>query len=138
MKEYTFQTIKEGTKETFEVKITKDLIKKFRDLSGDFNPLHIDPEYAKETKFKKNVVYGYLVQLYLSKLAGMYLPGKYSLILSTEIKNKNPCFENDVLKFEGIVNSKITFGNIIIVNINATNQENKIIIEGSMKIQVLK
>ena len=43
------------------MKITKAMVKTFADLSGDHNLIHIDENYAKETKFKKCIAHGTLI-----------------------------------------------------------------------------
>ena len=138
MNEYTYEEIKTGLEESFEKKITKEDILKFSEITGDKNPLHLDEEYAKTTPFKKNIVYGMFPVSLFSTLAGMYLPGRYSLILSSESYIKKPCFEGDILKISGKVDKKIDAGKLIILKIEIKNQENEKIIEGKMIVQVLK
>ena len=47
MKEYRFEEISLGLSESFEVEITREMMDKFQDISGDVNPLHNDTEFAK-------------------------------------------------------------------------------------------
>ena len=138
MNEYIFEEINCGHEESFNVKISQEDILNFSNISGDKNPLHLDDNYSKKTKFKRPVVYGMLVQSYVSTLAGMYLPGKYSLILSTNLNNKKPCYVNDEIVVCGKVKSKLTFGNILVLDIKMTNQNNEVVVSGDMKVQVLK
>ena len=44
MKEYRFEEISLGLSESFEVEITREMMDKFQDISGDVNPLHSDTE----------------------------------------------------------------------------------------------
>lgn len=74
MKSYKYKEIEIGTEEIFEKQVTKEDTLQFSKLTGDKNPLHLDEEYASETKFKRPVVYGLLLSSFLSNLAGMYLP----------------------------------------------------------------
>jgi 3-hydroxybutyryl-CoA dehydratase len=138
MKEYTYNDLKIGMKESFLKKITKEDIINFSNMTGDKNPLHLDEEFAKTTSYKRPVVFGLLVNSYLSTLAGMYLPGKYSLILSVESKFKKPCFIDDELTIHGEVERKVDGLNLIFVNTKITNQSNETIQEGKMCIKVMK
>jgi len=73
----------------------------FRVITGDDNPLHRDDEFAREIgggKFRSHASFGMLTASLYSTIAGMYLPGKYSLIHSfDEISFLKPVFAGDVL-----------------------------------------
>lgn len=95
--------IKIGSRAVFKVRITKTLIDAFADLVGDHNPLHTDLEYAKRASFRERVAHGMLVSSFFSRLIGMNLPGKNSLIISQEIKYIKPVFSGDELEIIGVV-----------------------------------
>lgn len=38
--------------------VTQEMINRWAEVSGDFNPLHVDPEYGKTTFFKTNIAHG--------------------------------------------------------------------------------
>ena len=44
---YCFKDLKEGMMASFDVVITQDMLLDFAKLSGDYNPLHLDSEFAK-------------------------------------------------------------------------------------------
>lgn len=69
----------------------KDVIT-FAELSGDKNPIHLDPEYASNTIFKKPVIHGILGISVFSKIMGMTFPGEGTIILKQEITFKRPMF----------------------------------------------
>ena len=58
--QYKFDEIKIGLEYKFTEKITESRLDGFASLSGDYNPLHMDDDYAKTTKFKKRVCHGVL------------------------------------------------------------------------------
>ena len=92
-----------GQEESFVTKITTQKEDDFRKITGDNNPLHIDDNFAKERgKFSSHISFGMLSAAYLSTLAGMYLPGKYSLIHSIDnISFRNPVYAGDTLTVTG-------------------------------------
>lgn len=92
MNQYTFDQIELGMKVSFLYEITKEKMEQFLSISGDENPLHANLEYAKEQGHDEVVVYGMLSSAILSTLAGMYLPGKHSLIHCVEIHFLKPVF----------------------------------------------
>lgn len=94
MNEYRYTDIEIGAVESFKKVITVEDENNFRRITGDNNPLHSDDEFAVETsagKYESHVAFGMLTASLLSTLAGVYLPGKYSLIHSIDnISFKNP------------------------------------------------
>ena len=136
MNEYTFDEIKTGFTESFLVKITEEKMAAFEGITGDTNPLHKDSNYAKEKGYRDRVVYGMLTTSLISTLAGVYLPGKYSLISQESMMFKNPVIVGDTLKVKGTVierNEKFKF---ITLKVEITNQNNEIVVFGKMDVGV--
>lgn len=106
MNEYKFENFQIGTAASFEVVATEKMMTEFGILSGDYNPMHINEEYAQKQGFDSKIVYGMLTSSFYSKLVGMYLPGKYCLLQGIEVIFKKPVYINDTLKVEGIVAEK--------------------------------
>jgi len=86
---YTFKELFVGQKVNFLKKIDEALVKDFAKLSGDFNPLHMNEEYASTTSFGRRVCHGMLLASFFSQLIGMYLPGKNSLYFSQTLNFRN-------------------------------------------------
>jgi acyl dehydratase len=71
----------------------------FAKLSGDFNPIHIDPEYAKSKGFKAPVVYGLLLATQMSRLIGQELPDNNAMLIGIQMDFISPCYPDDKLIF---------------------------------------
>ena len=69
-------------------------VKAFALLSEDDNPLHLDPEYAAGTSFKKPVVHGVLLLGMFSRIFGNVYPGKGSIYLSQTAEFLRPAYLN--------------------------------------------
>lgn len=142
MNEYTFAEISPGMKASFGKEITLEMENGFREISGDDNPLHRDDEFAREAgggKFPGHAVFGMLTASFYSTMAGMYLPGKYSLIHSfDEISFLKPVFVGDKLTITGEVTGKEETLNLIHLKVTIRNQNNKLVSRARMKILVLK
>ncbi|MFC1559166.1 MaoC family dehydratase [Gemmatimonadota bacterium] len=67
-------------------------ILKFSELSEDYNPIHLDPQYAKESVFGRQIVHGMLVASLFSGLLGERLPGKGTIYLGQTITFLKPVF----------------------------------------------
>lgn len=136
--EYQFDQIKLGLKKEFTIKITESLIADFAKISGDYNPLHMDENYAKSTTFKKRVCHGMLLAAFFSRLVGMYLPGKHALYFSQSLNFQNPCFVNDVITIEGEVIDKSEATRLITIKTSIYNQERTCLLDGVAKVVVRK
>ncbi|MGN0366672.1 MAG: MaoC/PaaZ C-terminal domain-containing protein [Suilimivivens sp.] len=139
MNHYSYKDIYVGQEEKFCVEITEDSMAAFCKLSGDENPLHVDSDYAKSKGYQGKVVYGMLMASYLSTLAGMYIPGKYSLIHSVEIKFHKPVYvENgDRLLIRGKVVDKNDLFRLLIVKVTIENGQGVKVCKGKMQIGVI-
>tara|TARA_B100001750_G_scaffold217535_1_gene202958 strand:+ start:86 stop:517 length:432 start_codon:yes stop_codon:yes gene_type:complete len=128
--EYTFDEIKIGLKKEFQIKITESLVKDFAKMSGDFSPIHMNENYAKGTFFKKRIVHGMLLSSLLSRIQGMYLPGKHALYFSQSLNFRNPCFIDDTVTVSGTVIAKSESTKILKIESIIKNQDSKIIVSG--------
>ena len=79
----------------YQVSITDQNRIDFAELSGDFNPLHVDPEYALLTEYGECILHGAFSSCLFSRLAGMYMPGQKCLLTDMKMKFispiKTPC-----------------------------------------------
>ena len=132
--EYFFDEINVGMKKQFNKIISESMVNDFAKLSGDYNPLHVNEEYARQTNFKKRVCHGMLLTSFFSRLIGMYLPGKQALLFSQSLNFVNPCFIDDKITIYGEIISKNESTKKITVNTNITNQEKKKIVHGEIRV----
>jgi acyl dehydratase len=130
-----FADIKEGATYQFTKKITRDCVLKFADLTGDFNPLHVDEEFGKKSQFQKNIVHGMLAGSLFSTLVGMNCPGKRSLYLSQTLNFKAPLFYDDIVTVKGTVIAKNEAVRIITLK-TEIEKEGKVCINGEAKVIV--
>lgn len=103
MNEYRFADISLGLGHSFQVTVTQKMMEAFMDISGDCNPLHTDPVFAKSYGYSARVVYGMLTASFYSTLVGMHLPGKYALFQGADISFTAPVFLGDTLTVSGEV-----------------------------------
>ena len=136
MNTYTYDQIEIGHKESFTVTVTEEDMNKFREITGDVNPLHKDPEYAKSHGHPDRVVFGMLTASYLSTLAGVYLPGERSLIHSVDIKLEGAVYPGDELTIEGTVTEKNDTFQLIMVKVLIRNKTGKKVCKAKMQIGI--
>ena len=136
LSEYTFDEIEIGFAKEFHVIITEQLVNDFAKISGDYSPIHMDEEYAKSTTFEKRVVHGMLLASFLSRVDGMYLPGKHALYFSQTIEFHNPCFIDDKVTVFSKVIDKSDSTKILKIKSKITNQDDKILLFGTGRVIV--
>jgi len=112
------------------------MVNDFAKLSGDYNPLHVNEEYARKTNFKKRVCHGMLLSSFFSRLIGMYLPGKHALLFSQSLNFVNPCFIDDKIIVEGEIIDKSEGIKMITINTNITNHQKKKIVYGKIRVLI--
>ncbi len=88
----SFSEIQIGDKASFSKTITETDVYLFAGISGDFNPLHVDEEYAKTTDFGTRIAHGGLAASLLAPVLGMKLPGLGTVALETTTKFRKPVF----------------------------------------------
>jgi acyl dehydratase len=135
-KKYVFNDIMIGQREEFTIRITAEVIENFAKLSGDYNPLHMDDDYAKMTKFGKRVSHGMLLSSFFSRLIGMYLPGENALYFSQSLDFQQPCIVDDEIKVIGEVIDKSPATKMITVKTTIYNQSNDCLVNGVAKVLV--
>lgn len=139
MNNFTFEEIKLNQEISFNYEINEEKMQKFREITGDENPLHCNLEYAKSIGYNEKVVYGMLSASILSTLAGMYMPGKKSLIHEVEIKFIKPVFLskmplNIIAK---VINKDERFKQITLKYTIEDNTKEKVV-RGTMKVGFTK
>ena len=72
--------------------ITEDDQLAFANVSGDFNPLHLDADFARARGFSGAVVYGAMIVARISQIVGMELPGSSGIWSSLKIDFRSPLY----------------------------------------------
>ena len=109
--------------------ITKSDVETMAELSGDKNPLHLDEEYAKKTRFGKCIAHGIWPSALISAVLGMDLPGPGTIYLSQFVKFLRPCYIGDTITAIVTIN-EIMPKNQIKLQTNVINQNRKELVIG--------
>ncbi len=134
----TFDQIPADYTASFTRTIAQADVDTFSALTGDTNSLHLDATYAASTKFGKPVSFGLLTQSFLSTLAGMYIPGKFSIILNVTSNFREPVFVGDTLTISGSITQKQAATKTLLLKTTITNQKGSVVLSGTMLVGVLQ
>ncbi len=91
------EQIKVGMQVSYSQTVTDADIKAFAGVSGDRNPVHLDEEYAKNSKYKKRIAHGLMTASYFSALFGTKIPGEGCVYTSQSLNFKRPIYINDTV-----------------------------------------
>lgn len=134
----SFEEIQEGYEQSFQHLVTVDEVDSFARLTGDYNPVHIDPDYAKLTNFGKRVVHGMLTSSFISTIIGMRIPGPGSLWLSQTINFVNPTYIGDIIEIKAVVIRISKSTRTVTLSISITNQNGLKLVEGESVVRMLE
>lgn len=132
-----FDLVQEGDQQSLIKQISATDISRFVELTGDDNPLHVDPSYASGTSFKEIVVHGMLGASFISTVIGTKLPGPGALWVSQSIEFCLPVRLGDTLTVTCTVLRKHLRERILELDTRIENQHGQVVLSGKGKVKLL-
>ena len=130
VRDIPFAEIQLGEKASMAKTITESDINAFAGVTGDFNPVHINAEFAKTTMFKDRIAHGMLSAGFISAVIGTALPGSNTIYLGPELQFKAPVKIGDTVTATVEVLEKIEGKNRLILHTTVTNQNGVLVTDG--------
>jgi len=136
------EDLKIGDRAKITWTVTKQDIASFANLSGDFNPLHTDTNYAISKGYRGSGVHGLLLGSKLSSLVGMKLPGRRCLLIDQTLAYPNAAYAGDRLNLSAsIINLhlelRIVELKVSITKIDANAKTGNTVARGKMTCKIL-
>lgn len=125
-----FVDIKVGDKASMSKTVSEYDVYTFAGLTGDFNPVHVNAEFAKTSMFKERIAHGMLSAGFISAVLGTTLPGANTIYLGQELAFKAAVKIGDTVTATVEVIEKIEAKNRLILKTVVTNQHGTIVIDG--------
>lgn len=97
----------------YTYKVTPDVYYSFQRCSNDYNPLHTDKAFAERKGFEGCVMYGNILNAFISHFVGMLLPNREVMIQSQDINFHKPVYLNDEILLEAGIDTVSEAVNII-------------------------
>jgi 3-hydroxybutyryl-CoA dehydratase len=130
-------TLKIGDKFSTTKQITDEIVRGFAELSGDFNPIHLDEEFARNTQFGRRIAHGMISGALISAVLGNEFKGLKIVYLSQTMKFTAPVFIDDTVTATATVTNIREDKQIITLETICTNQAEKIVVKGESMIMIL-
>jgi acyl dehydratase len=119
-----------GQRATRQLTLTMEHVRKYSEISGDYNPLHFDEAFARGTPFGRLVVQGGLTTGLLHALVAMDLPGPGSVFMSQNWKFTAPVFIGDTITASAEVLSVHATKPVCQLAVRVTRQDGVSVLEG--------
>ena len=119
-----------GERATFTKTVTEADVTTFAGLIGDFNPLHVDAEYARKSRFGRRVAHGMFTGGLISAVLGNKLPGPGSIYLNQQIEFLAPVYIGDTITAVAEITSWRPEKRIITLKTDAYNQDEAQVVTG--------
>lgn len=133
-----FDAIKVGDARTLVREIGEADVRRFVEMTGDDNPLHVDQAFAEATSFRDVVVHGMLGASFISTVIGTQLPGPGALWVSQSLEFLSPVRLGDTLTVSCVVTAKHPRERLLELDTTIVNQAGQKVLAGSGKVKVLE
>ncbi len=121
---------KAGQRASISKTITEADVYGFAGITGDFNPLHVDAEYAHRSRFGERIAHGMLTAGLVSTVLGMRLPGPGAVYLSQSLKFLKPVKFGDTVTAAAEVAAYRQDKRVLTLRTSCTNQDGETVAEG--------
>lgn len=117
--------------------ITDALIRQFAEVSGDYNPIHLDEEFAARTRFGRRIAHGALSGAFISAVLGHEFAERKIVYLSQTLKFTAPAFLGDTITATATVTRIREDRGIVILDTVCTNQHGETTVHGEAAVMIL-
>ncbi len=132
---YYFEELEVGDSAVFAKTVTEADIAAFAGVSGDFNPVHVNEEFAKTTMFKGRIAHGMLSAAFISTVFGMKMPGPGCIYVSQLLKFKAPVKIGDTVVAKVEVTGKVPEKKFVTFKTTCTVAD-KVVVDGEATLMV--
>lgn len=123
-------TLQVGQQAKISTCFSEEDVKKFAALSKDFNPVHLDADFAAQTPFGKQIVHGALVSSLFSGLLGQELPGEGTIYLGQNTKFRKPVFIGQTITASVEISSIRADKPIVTLKTEVRDEAGKLLVSG--------
>lgn len=118
--------------------VTDELVHRFAEVSGDYNPIHLDEEFAKTTRFGRRIAHGMLSGAFISAVLGNEFKDMKIVYLSQTMKFTAPVFLGDTVTATATITAIREDKNIVTLETVCTNQNGDILVKGESAVMIMR
>lgn len=130
----TFDEIRIGDSASLTRTLRPEDIQMFAIISGDMNPTHVDPEYARSSQFREVVGHGMWGAMLFSNILGTEFPGPGTVYVDQNLHFERVVRIGDTLTATVTCNRKFAHNHHILFDCRCTNQDGELVISGSAEV----
>jgi phosphate acetyltransferase len=129
-----FDKIKIGDTAECSHVLTRDDIAKYAEVSGDYNPYHVDDAFTRTTRFGEVVAHGMWTAGFFSLLLGTQLPGPGTIYMGQTLKFLAPVRVGDKITTTVTVRHKMARKPVVVFDCQCVNQKGRVVVTGVARV----
>lgn len=118
--------------------VTDELVRAFAEISGDYNPIHLDEEFASKTRFGRRIAHGMLSGAFISAVLGNEFQERKIVYLSQKLKFVSPVFIGDSITTTATIKNIREEKGIVTLETVCTNQDGTVAVQGEALVMILE
>ncbi|MFW2176338.1 MULTISPECIES: MaoC/PaaZ C-terminal domain-containing protein [unclassified Moraxella] len=130
----TYDELSIGQSDSMTRTVTEDDVKAFAMVTHDYNPAHLDSEYADNSMFKGKIAHGMWAAGLISALLGTKFPGVGTIYINQTLSFRRPVHFGDTLTATLTVKEKNDEKKWVTLDCQVTNQEGKAVVNGEAQV----
>jgi 3-hydroxybutyryl-CoA dehydratase len=119
-----------GQRARRELTVDAAMVRSYAEITGDYNPLHFDVDFASRTRFGRLIAQGGVATGLLHALVAMDMPGAGSVFVRQSWSFPAPVYIGDTLYAEATVKSVRARRNMAELEFEVKNQDGELVLEG--------
>ncbi len=122
--------IEVGEKAESSMIVSDEHIQLYAQMSGDYNALHMDDDYAATTMFGKRIAHGPIGGALVARVIGTQLPGLGTLAFNMKVSFKAPVYPGDEIRAVVEVTEKVPDNNLCRLTFDVFNEDGVVVMDG--------
>ncbi len=131
---FTYDELTIGQSATYSKPVQERDVQLFAAVSGDLNPVHLDPAFAAESRFGERIAHGMLTGAFISAALAMSLPGPGTVFISQSLRFRQPVALGDTVTVTLEVTEKQDRRRTVTIDCRARNQHDKVVANGTAEV----
>ena len=113
-----------------EMVVTESMVRAYAEITGDYNPLHFDAEFARHTRFERLIAQGGITTGLLHALVAMDMPGPGSVFVDQRWSFPRPVYIGDKIRARATVESVRENRPMAVIDFVIENQRGEEVLNG--------